>query len=606
MAEKIYKTYRELFETTPEWKIPAYQREYSWQGIQIDQLLSDIDNDMSVVMKGDILEPSKTHFLGLLVFVEEEVGGIKKYNVVDGQQRLITIALIAAASRDAIDEFLTQTAIRQDIRDKYIKVKEAFEKCIFSIPRPFGQRFSKVTPNKNDKDLFNILVIQQGPLSEKLVNIETSFGKKCLRRNICVAYNKIYQTVKDKLDATDSRELVNLYIKIDSGLAFVPFVTTNDTDAFNLFETLNDRGLSLSALDLIKNRVLMFGTDNSRQDFETRWNGIFGKDGIISGDSSRAAIRNYLMTRKGHITNDEVYNNCRKMLNNENDSKSFLDSLEIDAALFRDITILSENVNRTVIRYVEDDDAYELMFLLNKSKVRQWQSIALSAYGLFKENKIDKNDLIEILNLLLNICIKYRILNKRFNLIEKDFPRMARLLKMLKVIDNGMSRDITVQDAVANCKSELKSIISATTLDSEIQAALNTGYIFEENDLAYIMLRIVARKQIPHGLGFNATQNLTLEHVLPEKHKSNWGEINDCERKKYSIGNMLLVDLPQNIKLGNKGFDEKKLIYESINVLDFVDSTLSFNNCDQNTWVNTRIIERENALILKIIDVLKL
>ena len=136
-----------------------------------------------------------------------------------------------------------------------------------------------------------------------------------------------------------------LFVRIDAGLTFIPFVVDTETDAFNLFETLNDRGLNLSALDLIKNKVLQRAKDSEEIiKFDSLWQETFGKSGIIPANKSQMFLRNYLMTKKGHISNNQVYDTCKARLSNNDRSKTFLNEILIASKHFRALTVVAEAI----------------------------------------------------------------------------------------------------------------------------------------------------------------------------------------------------------------------------------------------------------------------
>src|SRR5487761_2466330 len=103
MSEKIYKSTRKVFSDSPRFVVPRYQREYSWQSQQVEQLLWDIDDIELIHRSKSNITPKGNHFIGLLVFIDEkDQNGDQIFSVVDGQQRLSTFLLIAAVAKDII------------------------------------------------------------------------------------------------------------------------------------------------------------------------------------------------------------------------------------------------------------------------------------------------------------------------------------------------------------------------------------------------------------------------------------------------------------------------------------------------------------------------
>lgn len=599
MSDNKYKTFRDIMVGIDELRVPNYQREYTWQGSQIDELFEDIESLTVRQLSNGAYESTK-HFLGLLVFVPQGGSQSRVYNVVDGQQRLSTLILICAAARDAIQEHSAKTKLDQSERDSFLKAAHSFESYIFREMRPFGTRTPILVPNKNDVELFKELVLQADLYENKKTLIEKK-DKRDLQRSYFKAYEKIYKVIIDMINKDGLKAIVDLFVKIDFGLTFVMFVSDDEADAFNLFETLNDRGLSLSALDLIKNKVLSYSAGDP--DFEQKWTDIFGRDGSIRAGLAQQFIRNYLMLRHGHINKDAVYSTFTGMVKDRPTALIFLSTLVDEAEDFRRLVDLSSIEFKAL-----DPDLKEMLLCLNRSKVKQWQSLGLCCYTLFRKKELSEDNLFSVLNLLLNIAIRFKILNTRFNVVEKSFPALAEVITKQKFVDDKTKNVIVFNnknDAATYVIQALEDIILSFSPYKSMETALVNGVELQDNDFAFILLMKIAIGSKKQGQQINI--GLTLEHVLPESHEKNWGKIADVGSFKYSIGNMLMVFNSTNKKLSNKAFADKKDIYKDIEVWDLVsDKQWSYDKADQTTWISSFIKAREKDLCKKLLAVLKL
>ena len=595
MSEKIYKSTRKVFSDSPRFVVPRYQREYSWQSQQVEQLLWDIDDIELIHRSKSNITPKGNHFIGLLVFIDEkDQNGDQIFSVVDGQQRLSTFLLIAAVAKDIISAKLEDPNVTKEVSEKLALIRSGFDEYIHISSRPFGEKTRKLDPNANDEEIYEILVANDGTLEAKKTLVLERLGKRGLSKKYFRAYQCIYDYFSAQMKEQGDYYLVDFFVRFDSGVSFIPFISESDTDAFNLFECLNDRGMSLSAMDLIKNKVLQRARIKELGEFENKWSEVIGTDGYISGDKAQSFIRNFLMLKEGHITNGNIYKVCKDLLPDGEAAKLFLDEFSEYGRCFRDISEVSNSTASGLVIYVQDDAIAEKLFLLNKTKVKQWQSLALSAYSDFKNGKLDKNNLLTILDLLLKLCVRFKLLNKRFNLIEKAIPSLAQDLH-LQIVGQV---ETTYVEVVKYCIDQLNKMLDKHAPSSELIQVCDKGFLYDDNDLAFIMLRLIADHDIHHGLSFSKTQMLTLEHVLPEKHEQNWGCIDNADELKYSLGNMLLIELRANVKLSNRNFDKKKEIYASLNPLDLVsDVNLRYQNATQATWVNSFIKDREANLV---------
>ena len=603
MSETIHKDTHHVFLEQIPFVVPRYQREYSWTPQLVDELLIDIDNISVTHSKNDVV-CNDTHFVGLLVFVAETNDDNESIlSVVDGQQRLSTFLLIAAAAKDIITTRLENSSITKEISDKLSRIHTHLDGYIYISRRIVGTKRQKLKPNINDKEIYEILVLKEGTLADKATLVQAKFGKRGLAKKYFKAYKHIYEYLLDQISEHGDEYLVSFYVKYDEGVSFIPFTSASDTDAFNLFECLNDRGMSLSQTDLIKNKVLQRAPQGDLDKFQIKWSQVIGENGILSGDKVHPFVRNFLMMKKGHIANGKVYDVCKDLLPDSSSAEIFLDEICEYGGYFRDISEVTTSSSNGTTLHVQDEEIAEILFLLNKTKTKQWQSLAFSAYSDFKKQKLEKLDLMTILNLLLKICLRFKLMNTRFNFIEKPIPRLANSIYMASINKGSHSYANVIQE----CIRELSNLIEKYTPNDDVYRDLSNGYTFEDNDLAFIMLRLIAKKNgsIPHGLDFSKTQKLTLEHVLPEKHEEHWGNIPTADDLKYSLGNMLLVELGVNAKLGNRSFDYKKKEYKAMNPLDPVlDKLLGYQNATQDTWINSIIKLRETDLLQQLLTII--
>jgi uncharacterized protein with ParB-like and HNH nuclease domain len=231
--------------------VPKYQREYTWKKWQWDQLLNDIeDNDPG-------------YFMGSIICVNDnpEVapGDELVYEVVDGQQRLTTLSLLLAAIHSKLVEVMPsyRPADEEDkeevrscianIKAKLLKRKKdgkASERGAFAVGKNIY--FLRVQPSGQNHNLtdYRYLLCQAGLLENQPK--QAHCGNRILARSFYYFQEKI---------PTDVSGLFKLMEKINQ-LMFVQITVGSQADAFTLFESLNNRGVPLSAMDIIKNKML--------------------------------------------------------------------------------------------------------------------------------------------------------------------------------------------------------------------------------------------------------------------------------------------------------------------------------------------------------------
>lgn len=252
--------------------VPKYQREYTWKKWQWNQLLDDIeDNDPG-------------YFMGSIICVNEtptmSPGDEIIFEVVDGQQRLTTLSLLLTAiySKLATAIYHYEPADEQDkeeaqtslinIRAKLIKRKRDAKKGetgSFNVGKNIY--FLRVQPSTQNHNLddYRYLLSEAGLIESQIR--QAYCGNRLLGR----AYSYFQERMPEEVPS-----LLNLMAKINQ-LMFVQITVSSQSDAFTLFESLNNRGVPLSAMDIIKNKILAQMERKHEIDIDEsfeRWQGI--------------------------------------------------------------------------------------------------------------------------------------------------------------------------------------------------------------------------------------------------------------------------------------------------------------------------------------------
>lgn len=274
--------------------VPKYQREYTWKKWQWDQLLNDIeDNDPG-------------YFMGSIICVNDNPeitsGDELIFEVVDGQQRLTTLSLLLAAIYSKLVAAMPDykpadeqdkeevTSCITNIRAKLIKRKKDAKKAeagSFSVGK--NVYFLRVQPSAQNHNLADYLfLLCEAGLIENQAK-QAYCGNRLLGR--------AYAYFQEKL-AADIPALLKLMEKINQ-LMFVQITVGSQSDAFTLFESLNNRGVPLSAMDIIKNKMLAQMERKHETDIDAsfeRWQGII--EAIPDTNDQERFLRQFYNTFK--------------------------------------------------------------------------------------------------------------------------------------------------------------------------------------------------------------------------------------------------------------------------------------------------------------------
>ena len=243
---------------TEQFFIPAYQRRYAWRDSQLDALFNDINH----------LKDGDTHLLGTLVLLADiHTPDINRLEVVDGQQRITTLCLLLKILRDNFVEKKEYTDKVMEI-NKYLSCEMGDKKERKLVLGDLdAEDYEKIMDNKIGVELEN----------ERLKGALDFFNErvKALGKDMPNFYRKL----------TNQAEL----IRLDIGQA---------KDAYKLFETINNRGLRLSAADIVKNFLLGHASllgDDTLKEVKGEWRQlVLELDKLGYSDMDRF-FRQYLM-----------------------------------------------------------------------------------------------------------------------------------------------------------------------------------------------------------------------------------------------------------------------------------------------------------------------
>jgi uncharacterized protein with ParB-like and HNH nuclease domain len=222
-------------------KVPKYQRGYAWGKKNWEQLFSDIDESDPGYFMGSII---------CLVSKTEEVTHNPILEIVDGQQRLATINLILSASYCAFNE-------NEDILKKHLGVDEFISertnikrRLVSKSPTGVQRPRTILSGQESNKEDYEYLLSFRLNLISGTREHPRNFGN----RRISKCFNYFLEEF-EKLIKKNPVLFMDFYKKINETL-LVEIDVKTAANAFTLFETLNTRGVPLSSLDLIKNKIL--------------------------------------------------------------------------------------------------------------------------------------------------------------------------------------------------------------------------------------------------------------------------------------------------------------------------------------------------------------
>lgn len=258
--------------------IPPYQREYSWQRGQWENLFQDL------------LEAEGQHFLGTIITLNNSTDTMNpRLELIDGQQRLTTLSILLAACYSVLVEHREELDSEQSFG-----VQNLGRQLVVAGTK--APRLVLQTQGENRKDYHWMLHHAGLPVDE----VESS---RCRQRRIMRCFKHFRAAVLELAEEPDvpgaptttAPEAAHRVMNAVNNAIIVKIEVSTASDAFTLFESLNNRGLPLSPVDLIKNQFLALSDargDMSVEDAFALWNGMLRNLGDSYNDHERF-LRHY-------------------------------------------------------------------------------------------------------------------------------------------------------------------------------------------------------------------------------------------------------------------------------------------------------------------------
>lgn len=270
--------------------VPDFQREYVWQREQVEKLLQDLYDEFYDEQRRVL--PGPEYFLGSMVACKADDG---TYQLIDGQQRMTTIYLILCVLRDLL----------QEIGAERSKVLESQIADFATDPRTYTEveRFRVALQYEDSAGVLEKIAaghVRPDDIPESTASV----------RNILAAYRDIREFLTTNLD-TDPRRLREFHGVLTTRVKLIRIVTPTLANALKVFETINDRGVGLNAMDLLKNLLFMRTVSKDYPKLKARWKKLVDTLSRCKEKPLRF-LRYYIMAhheidyRRG-IREDEIY-----------------------------------------------------------------------------------------------------------------------------------------------------------------------------------------------------------------------------------------------------------------------------------------------------------
>lgn len=285
-------------------RVPPNQREYSWKEKHVKALFDDLNN----VIKAKGAE----YFLGTIVVSNQDEGATPR--VVDGQQRLATTLMFIAAIRDYLDSC-------QDSEARKLENIYMFSPVFGDADRPH------LSLNDRDREYFNERILRSISDAKRQARETTRPTRPShilINSAALTAKEYVKSLVKGLSPATAKSHLTDWLKFIETRVVVIWVEVPDDRAAYTIFETMNDRGLDLSATDLIKNH-LFHVADDQASEAQREWSEMVGTlEATQETDVVKDFIRHFWISKNGSTRTQELFDEIKEHAPNKTNAMELL------------------------------------------------------------------------------------------------------------------------------------------------------------------------------------------------------------------------------------------------------------------------------------------
>jgi uncharacterized protein with ParB-like and HNH nuclease domain len=528
----------QYFDGTKQSMIPLFQRPYTWETEKWAMLWEDIMNHYD---SGG----TQSHFMGAVVSIPVRTVpvGVNKHLVIDGQQRLTTLAILLAVIRDLADE---RTAARID--DYLINRHHD------------GADRLKLLPTHGDREVYKRLVLERA--------LTTSPTR------ITDAYHWFKKAIASNHDSAPIDPLQVLET-IEQCLQVVMINLGDTDDPYLIFESLNAKGEPLTQADLVRNYVLMKFRDSletggeQERIYDSYWRPIQDSLGVNLTDF----LRHYCMRDGVAVEKRAVYTAIKTRLSKKTDNAAIEDELN-------DMRRLGDFYLRFIEPAKETDAEIQTRLrAFTDLDVTTCYPLLLRLFDSLSKQAISPGDLKACLRIIESFVVRRAVCGVPTNSLAKMFTQWSKDYPAVEIVGRLSS---AMADGARNAR---------WPGDSEFKVSFQTAPQYGKNVARHVLISI--EESFQHREPANL-QSATIEHVMPQELNAEWEQMlgprhaDIHQRLLHTFGNLTLTGY--NSELGNLAFGQKKVKLSN--------SHIDLNRwiCEQDHWTEPVIDARARLL----------
>jgi Protein of unknown function DUF262/Protein of unknown function (DUF1524) len=557
------------------YEVPAYQREYVWRQEQVEELLHDVNTEFVSADGG----PTE-YFIGSIIALGKDN---QTFELIDGQQRMTTLFLVLCAIRDRLKELganvpetLSQQIAAASVDDEGDEVRRYRVELQYEDSQGVLERIGAALP-----------VDERQTRTRSVENILRAYATaRTFLQSECP-------------DASKTRKLHGFLI---NRVKLIRVQTASVAHALKVFETINDRGVGLDSMDLLKNLLFMHAESAAFEELKTVWKGMV--DTLHEAKEKPLRFLRYLIfadfESRQRLREEDIYGWLR---DHESQTGYRSDPLGFARRLARAADAYvrfagGRNVDGTVNPHLEN--------LRTLSGAAHQQFILLLAGRHLPQSVFDR-----LAAELENLFFAYVITREPTNTFEQTFTQWCASLRQVRTLPE-LEGFLASHFAPAKEKLAVRYDVAFKELTEESVQRYRLRYILAKLS-QYVDLIAKGEHGAAGRLGTYINKTVQIEHILPQTPtpaiRAAFEPTEEYGIFVRLLGNLTLLEKAINASVGNGVFADKQAAFKQSDFLLTrslagpvqVGQNTSYEQAAKHlevfqTWQGEQILQRQDML----------
>ncbi|WP_304065518.1 DUF262 domain-containing protein [Megamonas hypermegale] len=525
-----------------KFEVDFYQREYVWQRKQIEDLITDLSLEFLKNWKPDDrlrdVRDYDPYYMGEIVLSKKSG---KRNSIIDGQQRITSLTLLLI--------YLLRT---------YGEIKnfpEGIEKLIYDDY--YGEQLFNLDVEERNECMLSLY--EHGEYKVKKTDTISV-------KNLVDRYNDINECWNEQID---EKNIASFTYWLKEKVVFSEVWTNSDEFAYVIFETMNDRGLSLTQVEMVRSYLLANIEERYRLKAMKSFDEIIRKlMNIKLTSKSKAEFEFFKIYFRSHYVDDITQgrnsnsgfvqigkefhrwlrdNSIKIGLKTSNDFIQFLNKITYFAGIYEKID-----------KIVQSRDTRNYLYLVVNSDYGFTLQPALILASISYNDSDDiVDEKIKIVSRYLTKLLSWRVWNQ--NMISQSAME-STIYSLCKKIRNANIEDL--KEILKSSSNNLLELENSPTLNRMNKNAIKV--------LLSLITELVARNINESDYMLNKEEEIEIEHIWSnhyEEHVDEFDNSDDFVLARNNIGDLLVLPRSFNRSYGDKPYSEKVKQYFSQNIL---------------------------------------